>query len=63
MDGCDCVFVQTEKGFEKRGVKLGLSDNLLSEVVSGLQPGERYVAKNPFILKAEMNKDLAKDDD
>lgn len=63
MDGCDCAFVLTEKGFEKRVLKLGRSDHLTIEVLSGLMPGERYVSKNPFLLKAEMNKESAKDDD
>jgi len=63
MDGCDCAFVQTDKGFEKREVKLGRSDHQSVEVLSGLLPGERYVSKNPFLLKAEMNKDSAKDED
>ena len=63
VDGCDCTFVQTEKGFEKRKVKLGRSDHQIIEVISGLNPGEKYVSKNPFLLKAELNKDSAKDED
>lgn len=63
MDGSDCAFVQTEKGFEKRELKLGRSNQGKVEVLSGLVPGDRYVSENPFLIKAEMNKDSAKDED
>ena len=63
IDGKDCAFVKTAKGFEKRELKVGRCDNQNIEVLSGLLPGEKYVSKNPFLLKAEMNKDSAKDED
>lgn len=63
MDGKDCAFVKTERGFEKRELKVGQCDHQNIEVLSGLLPGEKYVSKNPFLLKAEMNKDSAKDED
>jgi cobalt-zinc-cadmium efflux system membrane fusion protein len=62
IDGNDCAFIQTEKGFEKREVKLGLCDHQNVEVLSGLSLGEKVVATHPFLLKAELNKDSAKDD-
>lgn len=63
IDGCDCAFVYTDKGFEKREIRLGKTDQKVVEVLSGLDPGEKYVSKNPFLLKAELNKDEAKDED
>ena len=63
IDGCDCAFVQTEKGYEKRDLKLGRSDHQFIEVLAGLMPGEKYVSRNSFLLKAEMKKNSAKDED
>ena len=63
MEGKDCAFAATEKGFEKRELQLGRSDQHQIEVLSGLLPGEQYVAKRSFLLKAEMNKESAKDND
>jgi cobalt-zinc-cadmium efflux system membrane fusion protein len=62
MDGKDCAFVPHEKGFEKRELQLGQSDQHHVEVISGLLPGEQYVANRSFLLKAEMNKDMAEHD-
>ena len=62
IEGTDCVFALTEKGFEKRPVKFGLSNRRYVEVLSGLLPGEKYVANNPFLLKAELNKESAEDE-
>jgi membrane fusion protein, heavy metal efflux system len=50
------VFVRTAQGFEPRAVRLGRRDAHLSEVLSGVQAGERYAAANSFILKAELGK-------
>ncbi|MBP7936575.1 MAG: efflux RND transporter periplasmic adaptor subunit [Phycisphaerae bacterium] len=50
------LFVAENGGFEKRSVALGGENDVYSEVVSGLKPGERYVAKGAFILKAELGK-------
>lgn len=56
VDGHDTVFVKTAKGFERRYVTLGKSDSEFAEVTDGISAGESYVAKNSFILKAEMGK-------
>ncbi len=44
------VFVKTEKGFEKRMVKTGLSGDGFVEVVSGLKKGEEVVIKGAYEL-------------
>jgi membrane fusion protein, heavy metal efflux system len=59
LDGKTVVFVRTEKGFEARPVRTGHADSDRSEVVDGLNLGERYVAANSFILKAELGKGTA----
>jgi cobalt-zinc-cadmium efflux system membrane fusion protein len=55
------VFVRTAEGFQKRQVVLGESDEQLTEVVSGLRPGEMIATSNTFVLKAELLKALAED--
>lgn len=63
IGGKECAFVETNKGFEKRELQLGKSDKKNIEIISGIIPGEKYVANRSFILKAEINKDEAHDDD
>jgi len=50
------LFVAENDAFEKRPVVLGRENDVYSQVVSGLKPGERYVARGAFILKAELGK-------
>ncbi len=51
------IFVQTPAGFEPRPVHTGRRNHGFVEILSGLEPGERYVAKGAFSLKAELGKD------
>jgi cobalt-zinc-cadmium efflux system membrane fusion protein len=53
------VFVRNAEGFETRPIRSGRSDGEWSEVVSGLQAGETYAARNSFIVKAELGKGSA----
>ncbi len=50
------VFVQSEKGFEPRAVLLGRTNDVAVEIISGLEPGETYVIKGGFTIKAELQK-------
>lgn len=50
------VFGRYGKQFEARPLTLGRSDGRFVEVVKGLQAGERYAAKNSFLVKAEVGK-------
>lgn len=60
IDGETVVFVQTESGhFEAHPVQLGERGSHLSEVRSGLRPGQRYVVANSYLLKAELEKAAA----
>ena len=51
-----CVFVQTDEGFEPRPVVVGETNVIQAEIVTGLQPGVRYVTKGAFTLKAQLEK-------
>jgi cobalt-zinc-cadmium efflux system membrane fusion protein len=54
VEGKTVVFVEGARGFAARPVMLGRQDELRGEVQGGLTPGERYVAKGGFTLKAEL---------
>lgn len=56
MSGGPVVFVRTAEGFERRSVRLGVSDDRTTEVVSGLGGSERVAVSNTFLLKAEFLK-------
>ncbi|MCW5590039.1 MAG: efflux RND transporter periplasmic adaptor subunit [Legionellales bacterium] len=60
LDGKTVVFVETKPNtFSPERVTLGLKDHRFVQVVSGIQSGMRYVSKNSFILKAELEKSSA----
>lgn len=50
------VFVETEKGFEKREVELGNKDDAMVEILFGVLPGDKVVVGNSFVLKSELGK-------
>ncbi|MFH0822738.1 MAG: efflux transporter periplasmic adaptor subunit, partial [Pseudomonadota bacterium] len=50
------VFFNHDEQYEIRPLELGGSDGKLTVVIKGLSPGERYVTRNSFILKAELGK-------
>jgi cobalt-zinc-cadmium efflux system membrane fusion protein len=50
------VFVRYGTFFEARPLELGRSDGKFIEVVKGLSAGERYAAKNSFLIKADLGK-------
>ncbi|MBR0965634.1 efflux RND transporter periplasmic adaptor subunit [Bradyrhizobium diazoefficiens] len=47
---------------EARPVELGDSDQKFVEIRAGISPGEKYVAENSFVVKAEMGKGEAEHD-
>lgn len=59
LDGQTVVFVPEGDGFVPRPVTTGRSDGESTEVLSGLQPGERYVVKNSYLVKADIEKSEA----
>jgi cobalt-zinc-cadmium efflux system membrane fusion protein len=56
IEGKIVVFIREGEAFEARAVKLGVKDNLRVQVTGGVAAGEKYVAENSFILKAELGK-------
>jgi cobalt-zinc-cadmium efflux system membrane fusion protein len=61
IGGDKVLFIRTEEGFEKRAVVLGRSDERLTEIVTGLKPGQSVAATNTFPLKAEFMKGAVED--
>jgi len=61
IGGEKVVFVRTPDGFEKRAVVAGRSDDRLTEIATGLLPGEIIAAANTFLLKAELLKGANED--
>ena len=55
--GRDVVFVEQGDALVAVPVRLGAGDADRVEVLSGLEPGQRYVAENAFVIKAELGKD------
>jgi len=47
------VFIQDAHGLEPRSVTLGAADATRVEITAGLQPGERFVTRGAFELKAK----------
>ena len=63
LDGRQIVFVETAEGFAPREITLGRQGEALVEVLAGLAPGERFVSKQSFLLKAELAKGEAEHED
>ena len=53
------VVVKDADGERRADVKLGIQSDDRVEVLSGVRPGDRYVAGNSFVLKAELGKSEA----
>ncbi|GAB4179946.1 MAG: efflux RND transporter periplasmic adaptor subunit [Calditrichia bacterium] len=51
------VFVKNDEGFEPQPVTIGRSNTKAVEIVAGLKPGQQYVSKGGFTLKAELQKE------
>jgi membrane fusion protein, heavy metal efflux system len=58
----DVVFMQDGNTFEIAILELGRRDGEWAEVVSGLNPGQKYAAENSFIIKADILKSGASHD-
>jgi cobalt-zinc-cadmium efflux system membrane fusion protein len=57
------VFTAEGAVFDAREVELGTNDGNYVQVLSGLNAGDRYVAGNSFLLKAELGKSEVQDSD
>ncbi len=58
----EVVFINVGTTFEARPVDIGRRDGEWAEVLSGLAPGEHYVTKNSFTIKADIGKSGASHD-
>lgn len=57
MEGNNVVFIREEGGaYKAQPVELGASDGTWTEIKSGLTAGQHYVAKNSFVVKADIGK-------
>lgn len=56
------VFIQVDDEYEIRPLELGRSDSQFTEVLSGLNSGDRYVIENSYLLKADLEKSGASHD-
>lgn len=56
------VFGRYGEYFEARPIEQGRSDGKFVEVVSGLNAGEQYAAKNSYLIKADLGKSAASHD-
>jgi cobalt-zinc-cadmium efflux system membrane fusion protein len=56
LDGKSIVFVDTGEGLTARPVRIGRTGPDRVEILSGLDPGERYVRRGGFTVKAELSK-------
>ncbi|GAA5442757.1 hypothetical protein Misp06_00932 [Microbulbifer sp. NBRC 101763] len=50
------VFVKVGQAYEVRPLKLGRTDGKVTEVLSGLNVGDRYVTENSYLIKADIEK-------
>jgi membrane fusion protein, heavy metal efflux system len=62
-EGQPTVFVATADGFEPRAVTLGRQSATLAEVLSGLKAGESFVSQGAFMVKADLGKSEAMDEE
>jgi cobalt-zinc-cadmium efflux system membrane fusion protein len=56
------VFVNVGDDYEVRPLRLGRSDGELVEVLAGIEPGDRYVSANSYVVKADIEKSGASHD-
>ncbi|VAW93034.1 Probable Co/Zn/Cd efflux system membrane fusion protein [hydrothermal vent metagenome] len=50
------VFVQVGERYEVRPLKLGIADKQFTQVIDGLNSGDKYVVNNSYFLKADLEK-------
>ena len=58
----DVVFEQVGDTYEVRMLELGRADATRVEVLGGLEPGARYVVRNSYLIKADIEKSGASHD-
>lgn len=61
INGKSVVFVQSARGFQAREVTVGKQSRGAVQILSGLNSGERYAAKNSYLIKADLLKGEAEE--
>ncbi|MFL0807257.1 MAG: HlyD family efflux transporter periplasmic adaptor subunit [Oceanobacter sp.] len=61
-DGQSVVFVVLDDTYEAHPVLIGQSNGRLTEVIQGLEEGERYVTQGSYVIKADLEKSGASHD-
>ena len=56
------MFVTDGHVFQAAPIEIGRQDSKFVEVLSGLKAGDRYVSKNSYIIKADIEKSGASHD-
>lgn len=59
FEGSPTVFVQDADGFEPHTVTVGRESATQAEILSGLEPGDRFVSAGAYMVKAEFGKSEA----
>lgn len=59
INGLYVVFVQEGNEYKAVPVEVGDKSHKWIEIIKGLEPGQRYVRENSFLLKAELGKEGA----
>ncbi len=59
QEGAQVVYVKEGDTYEMRKVGTGQSDREWTEIISGIETGEDYVATNSFVVKADIGKSAA----
>lgn len=59
QEGSQVVYVKEGETYEMRKVETGQSDREWTEIISGVEAGEDYVAANSFVVKADIGKSAA----
>lgn len=59
MEGAYVVFIAKGTNYSAHKVQLGSADDHYTEIKSGIEVGENYVANNSFVVKADIGKSAA----
>lgn len=63
IDGRSVVFTEDGSRIAPRAVSVGRAGRTVVEITSGLEPGERYAVAGTFLLKAELEKGEAEEEE
>ena len=56
IDDKPVIFINDGDEYAPRAITLGLRDSKFSEVLEGLNAGEKYVLENSYLIKADLEK-------